>query len=165
MFRKMKQNKLLPTQEKFDTLIGATTEIYGRLVLLDSVRIDGKVIGNIETAKDKKVTVAIGRSGEVSGDITAHRVMVAGKIEGNIYATERAEFHKDSEVRGDITYGTIGVEHGAKLLGLVIQAQQKSLIEKRSGFFLELALDHTTALDGNALETHLAIYHSATTDR
>jgi replication-associated recombination protein RarA len=27
MFRKMKQNKLLPTQEKFDTLIGATTEI------------------------------------------------------------------------------------------------------------------------------------------
>ena len=52
MFRKMKQNKLLPTQEKFDTLIGATTEIYGRLVLLDSVRIDGKVVGNIETAKD-----------------------------------------------------------------------------------------------------------------
>ena len=123
MFRKMKQNKLLPTQEKFDTLIGATTEIYGRLVLLDSVRIDGKVVGNIETAKDKKVTVAIGRSGEVSGDVTAHRVMVAGKIEGNIYATERAEFHKDSEVRGDITYGTIGVEHGAKLLGLVIQTQ------------------------------------------
>ena len=54
MFRKMKQSKLLPTQEKFDTLIGATTEIYGRLVLLDSVRIDGKVIGNIETVKEKK---------------------------------------------------------------------------------------------------------------
>ncbi|NDC08447.1 MAG: polymer-forming cytoskeletal protein [Oxalobacteraceae bacterium] len=82
MFRKMKQSKLLPTQEKFDTLIGATTEIYGRLVLLDSVRIDGKVVGNIETAKEKKVTVAIGRSGEVSGDISAHRVMVAGKVEG-----------------------------------------------------------------------------------
>jgi len=123
MFRKMKQNKLMPTQEKFDTLIGSTTEIYGRLVLSDSVRIDGQVTGNIETAKDKNVTVAIGRSGIVCGDISAHRVMVAGKVEGNIYATERAEFHKDSEVRGDITYGTIGVEHGAKLLGLVIQTQ------------------------------------------
>ena len=114
------------SSEKFDTIVGRTTTIQGNLILLDSVRIDGKVIGNIETAKDKKVTVAIGRSGEVSGDITAHRVMVAGKIEGNIYATERAEFHKDSEVRGDITYGTIGVEHGAKLLGLVIQAQNNS---------------------------------------
>ena len=126
MFRKMKQSKLLPTQEKFDTLIGATTEIYGRLVLLDSVRIDGKVIGNIETVKEKKVTVAIGRSGEVSGDITAHRVMVAGKVEGNIYANERAEFHNESEGRGDITYGTSGVEPGAKLLGLVIQAQNNT---------------------------------------
>jgi cytoskeletal protein CcmA (bactofilin family) len=139
MFRKMKQNKLLPTQEKFDTLIGATTEIYGRLVLLDSVRIDGKVVGNIETAKDKKVTVAIGRSGEVSGDVTAHRVMVAGKIEGNIYATERAEFHKDSEVRGDITYGTIGVEHGAKLLGLVIQTQNNAATATDAQAVIKLA--------------------------
>ena len=121
MFRKMKQNKLLPTQEKFDTLIGATTEIYGRLVLLDSVRIDGKVVGNIETTKENKVTVAIGPTGEVSGDVTAHRVMVAGKVEGNIYASERVEFHKDSVVHGDISYGSIAVEHGARLLGLVIQ--------------------------------------------
>jgi cytoskeletal protein CcmA (bactofilin family) len=65
--------------------------------------------------------VAIGPTGEVSGDITAHRVMVAGKVEGNIYASERVEFHKDSVVHGDISYGSIAVEHGARLLGLVIQ--------------------------------------------
>ena len=70
---------------------------------------------------DHKVSVAIGATGEVKGDITAHRVMVAGKIEGNIYADERVEFHKDSIVHGDISYGSIAVEHGAKLLGLVIQ--------------------------------------------
>ena len=65
--------------------------------------------------------MAIGPTGEVSGDITAHRVMVAGKVEGNIYAAERVEFHKDSIVQGDISYGSIAVEHGARLLGLVIQ--------------------------------------------
>jgi cytoskeletal protein CcmA (bactofilin family) len=47
--------------------------------------------------------------------------MVAGKVEGNIYAAERVEFHKDSIVQGDISYGSIAVEHGARLLGLVIQ--------------------------------------------
>jgi cytoskeletal protein CcmA (bactofilin family) len=47
--------------------------------------------------------------------------MVAGKVEGNIYASERVEFHKDSVVHGDISYGSIAVEHGARLLGLVIQ--------------------------------------------
>ena len=121
MFEKLKDKSLSPTQERFDTIIGRTTQIYGRLVLLDSVRIDGKVVGNIETTKDNKVTVAIGLTGEVSGDITAHRVMVAGKVEGNIYAAERVEFHKDSVVHGDISYGSIAVEHGARLLGLVIQ--------------------------------------------
>jgi len=89
MFEKLRDKSLSPSQERFDTIIGRTTQIYGRLVLLDSVRIDGKVVGNIETTKDNKVTVAIGKTGEVSGDITAHRVMVAGKVEGNIYAAER----------------------------------------------------------------------------
>jgi len=121
MFEKLRDKSLSPSQERFDTIIGRTTQIYGRLVLLDSVRIDGKVVGNIETTKDNKVTVAIGSTGEVSWDITAHRVMVAGKVEGNIYAAERVEFHKDSVVQGDISYGSIAVEHGAKLLGLVIQ--------------------------------------------
>ena len=121
MFEKLRDKSLSPSQERFDTIIGRTTQIYGRLVLLDSVRIDGKVVGNIETTKDNKVTVAIGSTGEVSGDITAHRVMVAGKVEGNIYAAERVEFHKDSVVQGDISSGSIAVEHGAKLLGLVIQ--------------------------------------------
>ena len=112
MFEKLRDKPLANSQERFETLIGRTTQIYGRLVLLDSVRIDGKVVGNIESTKEQKVTVAIGPSGEVSGDVTAYRVMVAGKVEGNIYASERVEFHKDSVVHGDLSYGSIAVEHG-----------------------------------------------------
>ncbi len=52
--------------------------------------------------------------------------MVAGKVEGNIYAAERVEFHKESIVQGDISYGSIAVEHGARLLGLVIQNPNSS---------------------------------------
>ena len=126
MFGKRKTSILLPTNERFDTLIGKTSEIYGRMVVGENLRIDGKVVGNIETTKDNKVTVAIGKTGEVSGDITAHRVMVAGKVEGNIYAAERVEFHKESIVQGDISYGSIAVEHGARLLGLVIQNPNSS---------------------------------------
>jgi len=121
MFEKRKDKSLASSKERFDTIIGATTQIHGRLVLHDSVRIDGKVIGNIETAKDKDVTVAIGATGEVSGDISANRIVVAGRVEGNIYAAERVEVQKDSVVQGDISYASIAVEHGARLMGLVIQ--------------------------------------------
>ena len=121
MFQKLKNKTFSDTQERFDTLVGRTTTVYGRLVLLDSVRIDGKVLGNIETAPGNMISVAIGPTGEVTGDITAHRVLVAGKVDGNIYAAERVEFHKDSLVNGDISYGSIAVEHGARLLGMVVQ--------------------------------------------
>lgn len=126
MFEKFKNKTFSATQERFDTLVGRTTTVFGRLVLLDSVRIDGKVFGNIETTPDNKISVAIGPTGEVKGDITAHRVLVAGKVEGNIYAAERVEFHKDAVVNGDISYGSIAVEHGARLLGMVVQNKAAS---------------------------------------
>lgn len=111
------------SSEKFDTLIGRTTTIQGTLTLLDSIRIDGRVVGNVESAPDCKIAVAIGPTGEVTGDIKAHRVMVAGKVFGHIHAADRVEFQKDSLVQGDISYGSIAVEHGARLSGLVIQNQ------------------------------------------
>ncbi len=139
MFEKFKNKSFATTQERFDTLIGRTTSIHGRLVLVDSVRIDGKVLGNIETTQDNKISVAIGLTGEVNGDITAYRVLVAGKVNGNIYAAERVEFHKDAVVNGDISYGSIAVEHGARLLGMVIQNKASSQSANRAKEAIENA--------------------------
>ena len=124
MFSKFAKNKsatfkALP--EKFDTLIGKSTAIHGRLVLQESIRIDGKVVGNIESSKEESITVVIGAAGEVQGDIVAHRVVVAGKVAGNIHAHERVELHTDCLVQGDIKYGSIAIEHGSKVLGLLLQ--------------------------------------------
>jgi cytoskeletal protein CcmA (bactofilin family) len=132
MFGKRKTSLLLPTNERFDTLIGKTSEIYGRMVVGESLRIDGKVVGNIESEENSKVTVAVGEDGEVVGDIFAYRVMIAGKVEGNIYATERVEFHQTAQVRGDVTYGSIGIEHGARIIGLVIQGVDKNSANQAS---------------------------------
>jgi cytoskeletal protein CcmA (bactofilin family) len=123
MFQKFSQKSMSSTSEKFDTLIGRTTTIQGNLIVRDSLRIDGKVLGNIESAAGCKITVAIGPTGEITGDISAHRVMVAGKVSGHIHAAERVEFQKDSVVQGDVSYGSIAVEHGAKLSGLILQNQ------------------------------------------
>ena len=124
MFSKFAKNKsatfkALP--EKFDTLIGKNTAIHGRLVLQESIRIDGKVVGNIESSKEESITVVIGAAGEVQGDIVAQRVVVAGKVAGNIHAHERVELHADCLVQGDIKYGSIAIEHGSKVLGLLLQ--------------------------------------------
>ena len=121
MFEKFSNKSMAVNSEKFDTIIGKNTAIHGRMVLLDSIRIDGKVVGNIESSKEESITVVIGASGEVQGDIVAHRVVVAGKVAGNIHAHERVELHADCLVQGDIKYGSIAIEHGSKVLGLLLQ--------------------------------------------
>ncbi len=121
MFKQKKPNGFLQaTVEHFETIIGSNTEVHGRIVIDKGMRVDGKVIGNIEAQPNSTVSVALGAAGQVLGDISAYRVLVAGKVEGNIYAAERVELHDGSEVRGDITYGQIGIEPGAKLFGLMI---------------------------------------------
>lgn len=121
--KKGKGTPLLETQEKFDTLIGRHTEIHGTLVVRESVRIDGRLIGNVETPGDQPMTVVVSPSGEVEGDILAHRVVVAGKVTGHIHAIERVELHSGSLIQGDIKYGSIAVEHGARILGLLLQVE------------------------------------------
>ena len=134
LFKKNSQSIkfLQPTMESFETIIGPATEVHGRLVANESLRIDGRVIGNIEARQGKSVSIALGRTGAVQGDIFAFRVLVAGKVEGNIYATERVEFHQTAQVRGDVTYGSIGIEHGARVIGLVIQGVDKKSANQAS---------------------------------
>jgi cytoskeletal protein CcmA (bactofilin family) len=119
--KKASSTSLGKSLERFDSLIGRQTEIHGSLRLMQSVRIDGKVIGSIEAPKDQPITVVVGGDGEIQGDVFASRVIVAGKVSGNIDAYERAELHASALVQGDVKYGSIAVAHGARLQGLLLQ--------------------------------------------
>jgi cytoskeletal protein CcmA (bactofilin family) len=123
MFGKKKNNPtpLVLTQEKFDTLIGRHAEFEGNLRLNESVRIDGKVFGNVQCASDQPVSVVVGATGEVVGDVIAQRVIVAGRVSGNIHALDRVELHAGCFVQGDLKYVSIAVEHGARVQGLLLQ--------------------------------------------
>jgi cytoskeletal protein CcmA (bactofilin family) len=123
MFNKKKTSLTIGVTgpEKFETWIGQQTEIHGCLKLQESVRIDGKVVGHIEAPHDASLSVVIGPTGEVQGDVLASRIIVAGQVSGNIHAFDRVEILASALVQGDIRYASLAVEHGAKLLGLMIQ--------------------------------------------
>jgi cytoskeletal protein CcmA (bactofilin family) len=121
LFNKTKKMNSSGSIESFDTLIGSATRIEGRMVVNKSIRLDGTIEGSIESSIDTQVTVAIGHTGLVHGDVRAHRVLVNGQVDGNIYAREKCELHETSKVKGDIHYGLLGIEHGAEILGLMVK--------------------------------------------
>ena len=115
-----------PDMEFFETIIGPKTIIYGRIATEISLRIDGKIVGNIEAVAHKgnapptQVAIAIGEGARVTGDIRANRILIAGSVEGNVYASERLELLDGARVVGDITYGEAAVSEKAFHQGMMV---------------------------------------------
>jgi cytoskeletal protein CcmA (bactofilin family) len=130
-----------PLIETFGSLVGESTEIHGRMVLKESIRIDGKVFGNIEASNGLNVAVTIGPNGEVHGDISAYRIEVAGKVDGNVNATGTADLRATSEVIGDISYGFISVHPGANLKGIVIRKPNTLSGDKKESSIVRIGIE------------------------
>lgn len=100
--------------EVMDTIVGAQTELEGKLISNASVRIDGKFKGDIEA----KETVIIGKTGYVEGNIKANKVIIIGEVVGNILCKGSLEILSTGKFKGDLKLGgKITVEEGGVLLG------------------------------------------------
>lgn len=96
--------------------IGPSVVIKGELFGSEDLYIDGQVEGSIELQGN---TLTIGPNGQVRADVSAKGVVVRGKLDGNIRATDRAELKKTAVVVGDVSSKRISVEDGAYLKGKV----------------------------------------------
>jgi cytoskeletal protein CcmA (bactofilin family) len=63
--------------------------------------------------------VTIGGTGDVVGDVMARTVVVAGKVEGQIRALERAELLPSAAVNGSVQAPKVVIAEGAQLQGSV----------------------------------------------
>lgn len=117
--KKSEKNFLVLDGELFKTLVGANSEIHGRMRIGENLRIDGQVFGDIEAAPNTSPTIAVAETGFVDGDIGAHRVLIAGRVSGSINATERVELTAGAVVEGNIWAKSVGMNHGATVKGLI----------------------------------------------
>lgn len=102
-----------PTNGNGTTLIGAGTTLKGDISSNSDLRIDGTVIGNIQsTAK-----VVIGANGVVEGDITGNQADIIGKVTGNIKAKDLLQLRGDSVVTGNLYAEKLQVEPSAMFNG------------------------------------------------
>lgn len=129
MFRsKAKRHPSALAQEKFDTILGPQTEIQGDIRVSESVRIDGRLTGNVCAETNGHVTVVVGAHGVVVGNVSARRVAVAGKVQGSIEALEEVELHSGSVVEGDVACASLSIAHGARVMGRVTASHECPLI-------------------------------------
>ncbi len=82
----------------------------------EDLYIDGQVEGTIDP-KGSRLT--IGPNGSVKANVNACAVVVQGRLEGNIHASDRVDLKRSAIVVGDIATQRISIDEGAYLKGSV----------------------------------------------
>lgn len=118
----LKGNRKNPLQNHtFDSILGEGMVIDGRLRVSGSALIHGTVTGNIEAdPRAELVVIGVGDSGSVQGNIVAHQVMIGGRVMGDVVASSRVELMSHAVVEGNLHYGSLVIDEGARVMGRMI---------------------------------------------
>ena len=95
------------------SIIAAGMRVQGDITASGIIKVDGAVQGTVASQRQ----VMIGRGAEVTGDIVADEIVLAGTVTGNIQARSRLELQGSAVVHGDITTRAIVVLEGAVING------------------------------------------------
>jgi cytoskeletal protein CcmA (bactofilin family) len=109
----MQPEKTATTSGNGTTLISTGTTLKGDISSNGDLRIDGTVIGNINSS----AKIVVGANGIVEGDIFGHQADVVGKVSGNIRTKELLQLRGDSIVTGNLYAGKLQVEPTATFNG------------------------------------------------
>ncbi len=96
------------------TLFAKDVQFKGVLNFDGTVRIDGRVEGEIHTTG----TLIVGESAIIKGLVSAGVLMNSGKINGKIIATEKIHILKPGVLVGDIKTPLIAIEEGSHFHGM-----------------------------------------------
>ncbi|NUO18001.1 polymer-forming cytoskeletal protein [bacterium] len=98
---------------EMSTLLAKDAEIIGTLKTQGSLRIDGRVKGDVVCAK----MVTIGTTGLVDGNIKADSIIVAGRVKGSLVAKQKVHLEASAELEGDLSASKLSIQEGAKVRG------------------------------------------------
>ncbi len=99
-------NKKSP--QKLETIVGNDSTITGELNIKGTLRVDGIIEG--DTFAD---WVIVGETGRIHGNVKARGVVVGGRVEGNIDASEIVELKGKGEIAGEICTVKLAMSEGA----------------------------------------------------
>jgi cytoskeletal protein CcmA (bactofilin family) len=94
--------------------IGRSVLIKGELSGSEDLYLDGTVEGSIELPGNN---LMVGPNGRVRAGIRARGVIIEGKVDGDIEASERVELRKTAVLTGSIVTQRVAIEDGAYFKG------------------------------------------------
>ena len=95
--------------EKMESFLGANSSLKGELNVKGTLRVAGRVEGRLDAD-----CVILSERAVVEGEIQGRKLIIGGKVEGNLFALELVEIKSKGRILGDIFTQKLTVSEGAE---------------------------------------------------
>jgi cytoskeletal protein CcmA (bactofilin family) len=106
---------------KLSSLVSDNMEVQGDIIFSGGLRIDGRVKGNVISNGDPRGLLILSDKGSVAGRVKVYDAVVNGHIEGDLEVEHFVELQPKARVTGNISYGQLKMECGARVDGKLEQ--------------------------------------------
>jgi len=97
----------------YDLIIGQNSIIRGDVDCNGSIRVDGKIFGDLTSSGN----VIVSESASITGNITCFDIEIYGKCCGDVSVKGKINLHQHSQLTGDIKCSSFNTEDGSKFSG------------------------------------------------
>ena len=119
--------------DKLESFLGMNSSFKGELNVRGTLRVDGTVEGRLGADY-----VILSERAEVKGEIKGKKILIGGKVDGNVRAQELVEIKSKGKVFGDIFTPKLAIIEGAEFDGKVEMKKVEMKNEERKVIELEL---------------------------
>ena len=123
----LKRGSGSPEQAEITAFLGKGTEFKGVLSFEGTIRVDGKLDGEV-ISKD---TLIAGDGAFLQGEITVGTIICSGKIVGNVNASQKVHIIAPGTVQGNIKTPKLIIEEGVTFDGKSEMAGEKKAAEQK----------------------------------
>lgn len=102
-------------EEVTEKVLDVDASIQGTIVFKDPVNL--RVNGEFEGKLEARGSLTIGETAHVKANITGEKVTIAGRVTGNVTATESLTVIAPAKIYGDIVTPSLSVSEGALIEG------------------------------------------------
>ncbi len=118
----IKEGSSSTESRELNTIIGKGSVIEGTINIKNSIRVDGKVKGDLSSTG----TVTIGGDGQVDGTIVAANAIIGGRVRGKMIVKQKIILEKNSVMIGDLKTQKLNINEGAVFDGNCIMDDSKA---------------------------------------
>jgi len=119
-----------------DALIGPQVVIRGDVIFSGGLYVEGRILGKVVAEEGAKAVLTLAEQGHIEGEARASVVVISGRMDGDVHASERVELTPTARVTGNVHYSVVEMNAGAQLNGRLVHAAAIAALpapEEKSG--------------------------------